>query len=71
MAEPQASVRNLYVGQILRDARPKRARPAVDQGIVNIYAATELAGGKLIPFDAGINPLASVKVDGDVRRPAI
>ena len=51
--------------------RPKKATPAVIEGLVNLYAATATAGAKLIPFDAGINPLAPVSAPDGPRRAAI
>jgi hypothetical protein len=51
-------VTKLQINQILRDKRPKSPTPAVIDGFVNLYAATAGPGAKLIPFDAGINPLA-------------
>ena len=59
------------MGAILRDPRPKSIAPAVDGEHANIYAATAYPGGKLLPFDSGINWIAPVKaVDGE-RIPAI
>ncbi|HEY6220218.1 MAG TPA: hypothetical protein VIV65_09170, partial [Gemmatimonadaceae bacterium] len=41
------------------------------QGYPNIYAATAYPGGTFIPFDSGINVLASVKAVDGPRIPAI
>src|SRR5262245_33557677 len=46
------------LGRVLRDQRPKSTQPAVSNGYPNIYAATTYPGGKLIPFDSGINVIA-------------
>jgi hypothetical protein len=72
VAEPSAiSVTKLQINQVLRDQRPKSATPPVIDGLVNLYAATAMSGAKLIPFDAGINPLAPVSTPDGPRRPAI
>lgn len=72
MAEPSAiPVTKLQIGQALRDRRPKSPTPALIDGLVNLYAATAAPGARLIPFDAGINPLASVSAPDGPRRPAI
>ena len=61
----------IRMGQVLRDARPKSAEPERVGGYVNLYAATQLEGAKFVPFESGINPLASVKASDGTRRPAI
>ena len=43
------------MGAILRDPRPKSVHPAVHGVHANIYAATAHPGGKLLPFESGIN----------------
>ena len=37
----------------------------------HLYAATASVGSKLIPFDAGINPMAAIATPDGPRRPAI
>jgi hypothetical protein len=64
-------VRILRMGQILRDARPKSATPERHGPYVNLYAATHVDGAKLVPFDAGINPIAMVGASDGPRRPAV
>ena len=60
------------MGAILRDRRPKSLLPPVIDGYANVYAATAYAGVKtVIPFDSGINPLASVKAPDGSRMPTI
>lgn len=59
------------MGQVLRDARPKSPQPECIDGYTNLYAATHRPGAKLIPFDAGINALATVSAADGRRRPAI
>lgn len=72
VAESSAiAVAKLQINQVLRDQRPKSATPPVIDGLVNLYAATATPGAKLIPFDAGINPLAAVTAPYGPRRPAI
>lgn len=72
MADSSAvAVTKLQINQVLRDQRPKSATPAAIDGLVNLYAATAAPGAKLIPFDAGINPVASVTTPEGARRPAI
>ena len=61
----------LRMGQVLRDARPKSAQPEHHGEYVNLYAATRATGYKLVPFESGINPLATVKAADGSRRPAI
>jgi hypothetical protein len=56
---------------VLRDPRPKSASDTGSNGYPNIYAVTAYAGGKLIPFDKGINVIASVHAVDGVRVPAI
>jgi Restriction endonuclease AspBHI N-terminal/Restriction endonuclease len=59
------------MGAVLRDPRPKSTAPAVDGVHANIYAATAYPGGKLLPFDSGINWIAPVKAVDGSRLPAI
>jgi hypothetical protein len=59
------------MGIVLRDPHPKSIHPAVDGVHANIYAATAYPGGKLLPFNSGINPMASVKAIDGRRVPAI
>lgn len=59
------------MGQVLRDSRPKSAEPAWHGAYANLYAVTRLDGANLIPFDAGINPLALTKAPDGARRPAV
>ena len=59
------------MGAILRDARPKSVEPTVIGTYANIYAATAFSGGKLLPFDSGINPIAPVGAVDGKRIPAI
>jgi hypothetical protein len=61
----------LQINQVLRDQRPKSSTPQIIEGLVNLYAATATPGAKLIPFDAGINPIALSKSADGPRRPAI
>jgi hypothetical protein len=61
----------MHMGQVFRDARPKSHRPLVIGDHVNLYAATHLPGGRLVPFESGINPLARVKAPDGERTPAI
>jgi hypothetical protein len=56
---------------VLRDGRPKAAHPAVVDSHANIYAATSYPGGKVLPFDSGINWIASVDAPDGARVPAI
>ena len=65
------AVTKLQINQVLRDRRPKSATPPLVEGLVNLYAATASPGARLIPFDAGINPLAPVATPDGPRRPAI
>jgi hypothetical protein len=59
------------MGEILRDARPKLAAPAHIGSHRNLYAATAAPGSRLVPFESGINPIASVRAPEGLRRPAI
>lgn len=61
----------LGMGQVLRDARPKSDVPALIDGCVNLYAATRMDGARLVPFEAGINPLARVSAPDGPRVPVI
>jgi hypothetical protein len=61
----------LGIGQVLRLARPKSATPQVVDGFVNFYAATALAGGKLVTLDSGINRIRPVRAPEGERVPAI
>src|SRR4051812_24798232 len=67
----QPHVRLLRMGQILRDARPKSPLPEQIGSYVNLYAATHTTGGKLVPFESGINSLAAVAGPEGDRRPVI
>lgn len=62
---------HIPMGRVLRDRRPKSAQPAVVNGYPNIYAATAYPGGRLIPFDSGINVIAPIKAVDTIRIPAI
>ena len=61
----------MLLGQVFRDARPKSHRPGLIDDHVNLYAATYLAGARLVPFESGINPLARIKAPEGLRVPAI
>ena len=71
MSSGSHPVHEIRIGQVLRDARPKSATPERHSEYVNLYAATHLPGAKLIPFESGINAMASVKAIDGIRRPAI
>lgn len=70
-ATHQPTIQQLKVGQTLRSRRPKSVAPEIIDGLINLYAATAYVGSKLIPFDAGINPMAAVATPDGPRRPAI
>lgn len=67
----EEQVGRLQVGQVLRTARPKSAMPETVDGFVNFYAATALAGGKLVTLDSGINRLRPIRGPEGGRVPAI
>ena len=69
--DSERPVHLIRMGQVLRDARPKSATPERLGDYVNLYAATHAPGAKLVPFESGINPLASIKVPDGTRRPVI
>jgi hypothetical protein len=59
------------MGAILRDPRPKSTHPAVHGDYANIYATTDYPGGKLLPFESGINRMAPIRATDGSRVPAI
>jgi hypothetical protein len=59
------------MGTVLRDPRPKSGQGVAFNDYPNIYVATAYPGGKLVPFDSGINVIAPVKSVDGVRTPAI
>jgi hypothetical protein len=59
------------IGQVFRTARPKSATPEEVDGFVNFFAATSLAGGRLVTLDSGINRIRPVRAPGGERVPAI
>jgi hypothetical protein len=63
-------IARILMGEVLRDARPKTPQPDYIGGYRNLYAATAF-GASLIPFDAGINVLASVRAPEGPRTPGI
>jgi hypothetical protein len=71
LVDDERPVSVIRMGQVLRDARPKSIEPARHGKYVNLYAATHSPHAKLIPFDAGINPVAEVNTGSWKRRPVI
>ncbi|UUY05734.1 restriction endonuclease [Svornostia abyssi] len=61
----------LGMGQVLRDSRPKDSAPDHIGGYANLYAALHSPGHKHVPFEAGINPIATCKAPDGARVPAI
>jgi hypothetical protein len=64
-------VQLIRMGQVLRDGRPKSTAPDRHGAYVNLYAATHLPGGRLVPFERGINSLARVTATDGERRPVL
>lgn len=59
------------MGQVLRDSRPKSAIPDHIGDHANLYAALGSPGHKLVPFEAGINAIATCGAADGPRVPAI
>lgn len=70
-ADGQSPIHLLRMGQVLRDARPKSSQPEWHGAHANLYAATSRPGARHVPFESGINPMASVAAIDGARRPAI
>jgi hypothetical protein len=70
MTTSPLGISKLFIGQILRDARPKKTSPAKVDGFVNIYAATA-GSNRFLPLDSGINPVGRVAAVDGPRTPAI
>jgi hypothetical protein len=68
---PATSIHSMRVGQVLRLASPKSSTPEAVDGYVNFYAATALAGGKLVTLDSGINRIRPVSAADGARVPAV
>jgi hypothetical protein len=64
-------VSRIRIGQILRDSRPKAPTPEFIDGRANLYAAMASPGARMVPFDAGINPIKAVDAVDGGRTPAI
>lgn len=70
-ADDNRPVHLLRMGQVLRDARPKSPLPDRRGGYANLYAAMHKPGARLVPFERGINALASVIAPDGARRPVL